>query len=127
MVCHNVFHVIDRDFLLEASRQTQKSSAPGMDQITAQQCADTLDEHLQDLHERLHGNREVAPPVERVWSEKEEGKRRPIGKPCVEDKSVQRAVVMRLEAIFAQDFHAFSHGFRKGHSPQQVLYELREQ
>jgi RNA-directed DNA polymerase len=62
-----------------------------------------------------------------VWIEKEDGKKRPIGEPCFEDKIVQRAVVMILEAIFEQDFHAFSHGFRKGHSPHQALHELREQ
>ena len=62
-----------------------------------------------------------------MWIEKEGGKKRPIGKPCFEDKIVQRAVVMLLEAIFEQDFHPFSHGFRKGHSPHQALHELREQ
>jgi RNA-directed DNA polymerase len=127
MVFNNVFHLIDRDFLWEAYRQTHKSSAPGMDQVTAQQYAENLDENLRDLHERLRGNRYVAPPVERVWIEKEGGKKRPIGKPCFEDKIVQRAVVMILEAIFEHDFHAFSHGFRKGHSPHQALHELREQ
>ena len=30
---------------------------------------------------------------------KEDGKKRPISKPCLEDKIVQRAVVMILEAI----------------------------
>src|SRR5262249_1216230 len=48
-------------------------------------------------------------------------------KPCFEDKIVQRAVVMILEAIFEPDFHTFSHGFRKGHSQHQALHELREQ
>src|SRR5215471_19180981 len=115
MVFNNVSHLIDQDFLREAYRQTQKSSAPGMDQVTAQQYAENLDENLRDLHERLRGNRYVAPPVERVWIEKEGGKKRPIGKPCFEDKIVQRAVVMILEAICEQDFPPFSHGFRKGH------------
>ena len=127
MVFNNVFHLIDREFLREAYHQTRKSSAPGVDQVTAQQYAENLDENLRDLHERLRDNRYVAPPVERVWIEKEDGKKRPIGKPCFEDKIVQRAVVMILEAIFEQDFHAFSHGFRKGHSPHQALHELREQ
>ena len=54
-------------------------------------------------------------------------KKRPIGKPCFEDKIVQRAVVMILEAIVEQDFHPFSHGFRKGHSPHHALHELRKQ
>ena len=127
MVCNKVCHVIDRDFLLEAYRQTQKGRAPGMDQVTAQQYAENLDENLRDRHARLRANRYGAPPVERVWIEKEDGKRRPRGKPCFEDKSVQRAVVMIVEAIFAHDFHAFSHGFRKGHSQHQALHELREQ
>jgi group II intron reverse transcriptase/maturase len=127
MVFNNVGHVRDREFVREAYRQTQKGSAPGLDQGTAPQDAEHLDEHLRDLHERLRANRYVAPPVERVWSEKEDGKRRPIGTPCCEDKLVQRAVVMILEALFAHDLHAFAHGCRKGHSPHQALHELREQ
>src|SRR5919198_2824506 len=127
LVFNNVFHLIDRAFLREASHQTQKSSAPGMDHVTAQQYAERLDENLRDLHARLRDHRYVAPPVERVWIEKDDGKQRPIGKPCFEDKIVQRAVVMILEAIFEPEFHGFSHGFRKGHSQHQALHELREQ
>ena len=127
MVFNNVYHLIDRDFLREAYRQTRQSSAPGMDKVTAKQYAGHLEANLQDLHERLRDNRYVAPPVERVWIEKEDGKQRPIGKPCFEDKIVQRAVVMILEAIFEPALHAFSHGFRKGHSQHQALRELREQ
>jgi retron-type reverse transcriptase len=127
MVFNNVFHLIDRDFLLEAYGQIRKNSAPGVDGVTAKQYAENLEENLRDLHERLRDNRYVAPAVERVWIEKEDGKKRPISKPCFEDKIVQRAVVMILEAIFEQDFHAFSHGFRKGHSAHQALDELRKQ
>jgi RNA-directed DNA polymerase len=127
MVFNNVFHLIDRDFLLEAYRLTRKNRAPGMDQVTATQYAEHLDDNLRDRHERLRTKRYVAPPVEGVWIEKDEGKRRPIGTPCFEDKIVQRAVVMILEAIFAQDFHGVSHGFRTGHRQHQALHELREQ
>lgn len=74
----------------------------------------------------MRSNRYVAPPVERVWIDKEDGRKRPIGKPCFEDKIVQRVVVMILEAIYNHDFHDFSHGFRKGHSQHQALQELRE-
>jgi RNA-directed DNA polymerase len=77
-VFNNVFHLIDRDFLREAYRQTHKSSAPGMDQVTAQQYAENLDENLRDLHERLRGNRYVAPPVERVWIERPRSWDRPL-------------------------------------------------
>ncbi len=35
MVCNNGLHLIDPDFLLEASRLTRKHRAPGGDQVTA--------------------------------------------------------------------------------------------
>jgi group II intron reverse transcriptase/maturase len=127
MVFDNVCHLIDYDFLLEAYRLTRKNSAPGMDQVTATQYAEHLEDNLRDLHERRCANRYGAPPVERGWIEKDDGKQRPIGKPGFEDKIVQRAVVMLLEAICEQDVQAFSQGFRKGHSPHQALHELREQ
>ncbi len=96
-------HLIDVDVLREAYRQTRKTSAPGIDGVTAQEYAEHLDENLRDLHERLRSGCSQAAPVERVWIEKEDGKQRPIGKPTFEDKSVQRAVAMRLEAIYEQD------------------------
>src|SRR5262245_36406184 len=78
MVFNNGFHLTDQDCLLEAYRLTRKHSAPGVDQVTATQYAEHLDEHRRDLHERLRDNRYIAPPVERVWIEKDDGKKRPI-------------------------------------------------
>ncbi len=127
MVFNTVVHLIDRAFWLEASRQTRTSRAPGVDQVTAQQYAEHLADNLRGLHERLRDNRYGAPPVERVWIAKDDGKQRPIGKPCFEDTMVQRAVVMILEAIFEPEFPRCSHGFRKGHSQHQALHERREQ
>ena len=126
MVFNNVHHLIDIDLLREAHRLTRKDAAPGVDKVTAKQYGVDLEAKLRDLHERLRGNRYVAPPGERVWIDKEGGKKRPISKACFEDKIVQRAVVMILQAIFEQDFHPFSHGFRQGHSQHQALQELRE-
>jgi hypothetical protein len=57
MVFNNVFPLIDRAFVLEASRQTRKRRAPGVDQVTAQQDAEPLDDNLRDLHERRRDNR----------------------------------------------------------------------
>jgi len=119
-------HLIDEDFLREAYRHTSKSSAPGTDGVTAQTSAEHLDENLRDLHERLRSGRSQAAPVERVWIEKDAGGQRPIGKPAFEDKMVQRAVAMLLEAIYEQDFYDGSYGFRQGRSPHEALQELRQ-
>ena len=97
-------HLIDEDFLREAYRQPSKVSAAGIDGVTAKAYAAHLDENRRDLHERLRSGRYQAPPVERVWLEKDDGGQRPIGRPTFEGKIVQRAVAMLLEAIYEQDF-----------------------
>jgi len=127
MVFTTLAHRIDVAWLREAYRQTNKSSAAGIDGISATEYGAKLDENLQELHERLKSGRYKAPPVERVWIEKEDGRKRPIGKPTIEDKIVQRAVVMLLEPIYEQEFYEYSHGFRTGHSPHQALHQVREQ
>jgi len=119
-------HLIDVDFLREAFRRTNKKSSPGIDGVTAERYAENLEENLQDLYERLRNGQYRAMPVERVWLDKEDGRKRPIGKPVLEDKIVQRAVAMLLEAVYEQDFYDFSYGFRAGRSPHQALRELRE-
>ena len=125
-VCTTLASLIETDFLREAYYHTSKSSAAGSDGVTAQQYAEHLDENLRDLHERLRSGRYQAAPVERVWIEKDDGGQRPIGKPTCEEKSVQRAVAMGLEAIYEQDFYDGSYGFRPGRSPHDALQEVRE-
>lgn len=92
MVFMTLAHLMDVDFLREAYRRTRKDSAPGIDGVTAATYAEHLEENLRDLHERLRSGRYQAPPVKRQWLVKEDGSKRPIGKPTVEDKIVQRAV-----------------------------------
>jgi group II intron reverse transcriptase/maturase len=124
LVFNNLYHLLDYDFLLEAYHRTRKDSAPGVDRVTAKQYAANLEDNLRDLHDRLRGHRYKAPPVERVWIDKEGGKKRPIGKPSFEDKIVQRACVMLLSPIYDHDFYDFSHGFRSGHSQHGALKEF---
>ena len=114
-------YLIDEDFLREAYRHTSKSSAPGIDEVTARSDAAHLDEHLRDVHERLRRGRSQAAPVERVWIETDEGGQRPIGQPAFEDTMVQRAVAMLWEAIDEQDCYDGSYGFRQGRSPHEAL------
>ena len=127
MVFTTLAHLMDVEFLREAYRLTPKDRAAGVDGVTAREYAENLEENLPNLHERLRSGRYKAPPVERAWLEKEDGAKRPIGKPTFEDKIVQRAVVMLLGAIYEQQFYDFSHGFRPERSAHQALQVLREQ
>ena len=127
MVFNNLYHKVNVDLLREAYRKTRKGGAPGLDKVTAKQYAANLEENLEDLCKRLRKGTYIAPPVERIWIDKEDGKKRPISIPTFEDKVVQRAVVMILQGIYEVDFYDFSYAFRKGFSQHQAIQELREQ
>ena len=94
--------------------------------MTAAEYAEGLVERLTELHLRVHENRYRALPVRRLWIDKEDGKRRPLGIPALEDKILQRAVQMVLSAIYETHFHDVSYGFRAGRSAHQALSKLRE-
>jgi len=119
-------HRLDVPLLREAYNKLNKKSAPGLSKVTAAEYSEDLDRNLIELHNRLKAGRYRAPPVKRVWIEKENGKKRPLGLPEFEDKIVQRAVEMLLSAIYENDFYDCSHGFRKGRSQHKALHELRE-
>jgi group II intron reverse transcriptase/maturase len=119
-------HLIDEEFLREAFGHTKKKAAAGVDDVTAEEYAEALDANIAELYQRMRSGRYKAPPVRRVWLEKEDGKQRPIGIPALEDKILQRAVTMLLEAIYEQVFYACSHGFRRKKSAHHALREIRE-
>jgi len=104
-------HHIDIDWLREAYRRTRKNGATGIDGQTASEYAEKLEDNLQSLLDRFKSGAYRAPPVRRVHIPKGDGKQtRPIGIPTFEDKVLQRAVAMLLEAIYEQDFLDCSYG-----------------
>jgi group II intron reverse transcriptase/maturase len=119
-------HNIDLDWLREAYRQTRKDGAAGIDGQTARDYAANLEANLQSLLDRAKSGRYQAPPVRRVHIPKAGSttETRPIGIPTFEDKVLQRAVAMILEAIYEQDFLDCSYGFRPGRSAHQALDAL---
>ena len=121
MVLKTLAHHVDTDFLLEAHRRTRKDGAPGVDGRTAADFEQGLGEKLQALEDGLKSGDFRAPPVRRVHIPKEDGKTRPLGIPTYEDKVLQRAVTMVLEAVYEQDFHDCSYGFRPNRSAHDAL------
>lgn len=119
-------HHIDIDWLREAYRRTRKDGATGVDGTTAEEYAQKLDENLQSLLNRAKTGMYRAPPVRRVHIPKGDGEQtRPIGIPTFEDKILQRAVKMVLEAVYEQDFYDCSYGFRPGRSAHHGLDALQ--
>ena len=116
-------HLLTVERLGEAYQRLRKDASPGVDGLTAQEYEQNLTANLQALHRCLREGRYRAQPVRRVYIE-QDGKRRPLGIPALEDKIVQRAVVSILEAIYEQDFLPCSFGYRPGRGAQDALNEV---
>ena len=115
-------HYLDVAWLQAAYERVKADSAPGIDGQSWADYGKDLEKNLRSLLDRVKSGSYVAPPVKRVHIPKGEGKEtRPIGMPTIEDKVLQRAVVMLLEPIYEQDFKYYSYGFRPGRSAHEVL------
>jgi RNA-directed DNA polymerase len=121
-------HHINLRWLYEAYLRTRPDGATGVDEQTAADYSAKLGDNLRALLERAKSGTYRAPPVRRVHIPKgTSGDTRPIGIPTFEDKVLQRAVVMVLEAVYEQDFLDCSYGFRPGRSAHQALDAVWQQ
>jgi RNA-directed DNA polymerase len=120
-------HLIDLDWLKEAYARTRKDGAVGVDGRTAADYETDLEGNLQRLLDRAKAGTYYAPPVRRVHIPKAGSatETRPLGIPTLEDKILQRAVLMILEPLYEADFLPASHGFRPGRSAHGALEAIR--
>jgi RNA-directed DNA polymerase len=121
-------HHLDLTWLLVAYWSTRRDGAVGVDGITAADYEADLIANLRSLLDRAKSGSYRAPPVRRVHISKGPGSQetRPIGIPTLEDKVLQRAIVMLLQPLYEQDFKPYSYGFRPGRSAHQALEDLRQ-
>jgi group II intron reverse transcriptase/maturase len=119
---------LDLAWLREAYRRTRKDGAAGVDGQTAADYEKDLEGNLRSLLEHAKSGTYRAPPVRRVHIPKGTGSEtRPIGIPTLEDKVLQRAVVMLMEPIYEHDFYDCSYGFRPHRSAHDALDSLSKQ
>jgi len=123
-VFNNLFSLLNEELLWHAFRRLKRGKAPGVDNVTLEDYEANLQGNLQDVLQRLHRGSYRPQPSLRKDIPKGNGKTRPLGIACVEDKLVQRAVVMILEQIYEVDFHDTSYGFRPQRSCHQALSVL---
>ena len=119
-----LLHHINVDTLRTAFHALRRKAAPGVDGVTWQDYEADLEPRLRDLHERVHRGAYRPQPSRRTYIPKADGKQRPLAIAALEDKIVQGACVMVLNAIYEGDFCGFSYGFRPGRGPHDALDAL---
>jgi len=119
-----LLHHVDAPMLRTAFYALRRDAAPGADGLTWQDYEADLDRRIEDLHDRVHRGAYRAQPSRRRFIPKPDGRQRPLAIAALEDKIVQRAVVMVLNAIYEEDFLGLSYGFRPGRSQHDALDAL---
>ena len=119
-----LFHHINVDTLRTAFYALRRKAAPGVDGMTWQDYEADLEPRLEGLHQRVHRGAYRPQPSRRTYIPKADGKRRPLAIAALEDKIVQGATVIVLNAIYEGDFCGFSCGFRPGRGPHDALDAL---
>jgi RNA-directed DNA polymerase len=114
-------HIYAVERLRAAYFALRRDAAAGVDGQTWQSYGQDLEAKLLDLSDRLARGGYRPQPVRRVYRDKADGSKRPLGVPTLEDKLVQRATVEVLNAIYEQDFLGFSYGFRPKKSAHDAL------
>jgi RNA-directed DNA polymerase len=92
-----------------------------VDGVTWQEYEADIERRLADLHARIHRGAYRPQPSRRTYIPKADGRQRPLAIAALEDKIVQGATVMVLNAIYEEDFLGFSYGFRPGRGPHDAL------
>lgn len=116
-----ISHHLTPEALYRAFRGLRKSASAGMDGMTYGEYEKEAEGRINALHQRLKNGTYRAQPLKRIYIPKENGKRRPISIPSLEDKIAQGATVDLLELIYEQDFLPCSYGFRPGRGAQDAL------
>lgn len=120
----DLYRLLNEEFLHDCWRYIRKDAAYGVDQVSAKEYEENLEENIRQLVERLKRKSYRAKLVRRQYIPKGEGKVRPLGIPATEDKLLQVAVKRILEAIYEQDFLRCSYGYRPNVSALHAVDKL---
>ena len=120
----NLYQLLNDESLHASFYDLKKKAAAGIDNITAKEYAKELESNLGKLEEQLKSKQYRAKLVRRVYIDKGNGKKRPLGIPAVSDKIVQRAAAKILEAIYEQEFSEHSYGYRPHTGAQKAVKDL---
>jgi group II intron reverse transcriptase/maturase len=121
----NLYGQLTANTLLDGWLKLNKSSAAGIDGVTASQYEAGLVDNLQQLVNKLATKQYRVSDVKRVYIPKANGKQRPLGLPTLEDKIVQQSVSELLQAIWEPEFLVSSYGYRPNKSAHQAVESLQ--
>lgn len=115
-------YIFEKDNIEKAKKQvySNKGSA-GIDGVTVYELDEYMEQHIDEIKQKVYKRKYKPMPVKRVEIPKENGKKRQLGIPTVMDRVIQQAIVQRLSPVYERQFNDNSYGFRIGRSCEQAI------
>lgn len=123
----NLYGMIDLEMLNVSWKALNKKAVAGIDRVTFKAYEADLEVNLQGLLERVKRKAYRARLVKRKYIPKGDGKERPLGIPTLEDRLLQKAVALILEAIYEPTFLDCSFGYRPGRDGKKAIKDFRDE
>jgi len=126
---HQLYDKVWREDFLEFAYRKSKANggAGGVDGKSFEDIEEYGRERwLGELTKELKEKSYRAAPVRRVWIEKANGGRRPLGVPTIKDRVVQTAAMLVIEPIFEADLQPEQHGYRPKRSAKDAVVAVHK-
>ena len=119
--------VLSKNNIEEAYKRVyQNKGANGVDGVTVYELRNYLDEHFEEIKEKIKTRKYKPSPVRRVYIPKDNGDKRGLGIPTVIDRVIQQAIVQVLTPIYEEQFSETSYGFRPKRSCEIAIIKALE-
>lgn len=120
----NLICYVNAETLKAKHREMPKGKASGVDKITWEEYDKNLDENIATLIAKMKQFSYRPQPAKRVYIPKANGKLRPLGIPCYEDKLVAAVMADILNEVYECIFLDTSYGFRPKRGCHDAIREL---
>ena len=107
-------------------RVKANKGAPGIDGMTIEEALPYLQEHQQELTNRIYRGKYTPSPVRRVEIPKPDGGVRKLGIPTVIDRTLQQAITQQLVPIYEPLFADGSYGYRPNRDAKGAILKVKE-
>ena len=119
--------ILDQENLRSAwVRVKANNGAPGVDERSVTDAFVFIRKNWDGIRSSLEKGRYKPSPVRRVWIDKQDGSKRPLGIPTVLDRVIQQAIAQVLTPLFDPRFSESSHGFRPGRSAHGAVGQVKK-
>jgi len=117
---------ITKRMIWESYKKVRKNKgAAGIDEETIEMYEQRLEDNLYMLWNRMSSGSYFPPPVLEVEIPKDDGRKRKLGIPTVNDRVAQQVLKNYLEQRFESEFSPQSYGYRPLKSAHQAVEQVR--